>query len=143
VRRLGALLAMVLLAPASASAPRGDAAPPPLLAIVPPPRSTATRAPEFRKCAACHNIEKGAPNGLGPNLYGVFARPAATAQPRYAYSPQLRASGRVWDFATLDRWLAEPRAVVPGTRMTFGGLKNPEERKAVIAFLRRQSASRP
>jgi cytochrome c len=102
----------------------------------------ASRVPEFRKCAACHRVERGAPNGTGPNLYDVFGRPAAT-RPGYKYSPALSQSGLVWDQATLDRWLAGPRTLVPGTKMVFSGLRNPEERKAVIAFLRLRSAARP
>jgi cytochrome c len=133
--------------------------PPPAITIVPPQPPTATstdvpvrppppawiansRVPAFGKCAACHNAEQGGSHGLGPNLYDAFGRPAAS-KPDYRYSPQLRESGLVWDAATLDRWLAEPRHVVPGTKMTFAGLRNPEERKAVIAFLRLRSSSRP
>lgn len=152
------LLTAALLASACASSLAEDEAAPSLPAIVafdlpsPPPSPAptpppawiaASRVPEFRKCANCHSVEKGAPNGLGPNLYDVFARPAATSQPDYRYSPALKESAFVWDFATLDRWLAKPRALVPGTKMAFPGLSDPEERKAVIAFLRLRSAARP
>lgn len=157
-KRAGVLSAALLAS--ACAAPRTDEPPappsPPILrfegpgppAPAPPPEPppawiAASRVPEFRKCANCHRVEKGAANGLGPNLYDVFARPAGTSQPDYLYSPALAESRLVWDFATLDRWLAKPRALVPGTKMAFPGLSDAEERKAVIAFLRLRSAARP
>ena len=162
MKRGASLLPLALLAVACASAPPRDPPPPPAMVRVEPPTIVsvtptivvdrpppplpewiaATRVPEFRKCGACHLIERGAPHGAGPNLYDVFGRPAAS-QPNYRHSPALHQSGLVWDYATLDRWLAGPRTHVPGTKMTFSGLRNPEERKAIIAFLRLRSAARP
>ena len=95
----------------------------------------------FRKCAICHRIEAGAPNGIGPNLNGVFGREAA-ALPNFNYSPAMRRSGFTWNAKSLDRFLTAPQQVVPGTRMTFGGLPDAPSRKAVIHYLKAHSAPR-
>lgn len=115
--------------------------PAPVLPDPPPSWIAGSRAPEFAKCAACHNAERGGTNGVGPNLFGAFGAPAAS-KPDFYYSQVMRDSGLVWDFATLDRFLENPRAVLPGTKMIFAGLKKPEERKAVIAFLKTRSPAR-
>ena len=78
----------------------------------------------FRRCTECHNADKGGGNGLGPNLWGVAGRKAASL-PDFPYSPQLRASKIVWTDAMLSKWLAGPQKVVPGTRMIFPGLYQP------------------
>jgi cytochrome c len=95
----------------------------------------------FRKCAICHRIEANAPNGIGPNLHGVFGRKAASL-PNFNYSPAMRGTGFTWDAKTLDRYLAAPQKVVPGTRMTFSGLPDAPSRKAVISYLKANSTSR-
>jgi len=73
-------------------------------------------------------------NGIGPSLAGIHGQPAAH-EPSYAYSSAMRASGIVWDDAALDAYLTNPRAVVPGTKMAFGGIADPAERAKLIAFL--------
>ncbi|MBI3453006.1 MAG: cytochrome c family protein [Rhodospirillales bacterium] len=93
----------------------------------------------FRKCMACHRIEPGR-NAVGPSLYGVFGRAAATDE-KYRYSSALREAGLTWDEATLDRWLTKPRDLVPGTKMGFPGLKDAEDRQNVIAYLKTLGAN--
>ncbi|WP_406701372.1 c-type cytochrome [Sphingomonas canadensis] len=84
---------------------------------------------------ACHTSGKDAPNGIGPNLWGVFGARAG-ARPGYRSSDALASSGLTWDRATLDRWLRGPIQFVPGSRMPMRGLADPGDRRAVIAYLR-------
>ncbi len=89
----------------------------------------------FLRCASCHDISAGASPKIGPNLKGVFGRPAGSL-PGYAYSPAMKAQTFRWDDATLDRWLTKPTDLVPGTAMAFGGIAVPADRAALIAYLR-------
>jgi cytochrome c len=88
----------------------------------------------FAQCRACHLIQAGAGNSVGPNLHGVFGRKAATLA-GFPYSPALTASAITWDWDTLDTWLKQPAALVPNTRMTFLGLRKADDRRDVIAYL--------
>jgi cytochrome c len=88
----------------------------------------------FKKCAACHNAEPGGPNALGPALYGVMGNPVA-GHPGFAFSPALKEKGGSWDWETMSAWLANPKKFAPGTKMTFAGLGNPQDRANVMAFL--------
>ena len=90
---------------------------------------------QFGQCSVCHAVAKDRPDGLGPNLWGVYGSKAATRRPRYAYSPQLRASKLTWDAATLDRWLASPGATVKGNKMEFIGIGRKQTRANIIAYL--------
>ncbi|HTK33766.1 MAG TPA: cytochrome c family protein [Caulobacteraceae bacterium] len=95
------------------------------------------------KCASCHNFVAGGPDMTGPNLYGVLGRKPAT-HPGFAYSSGMTAEQAkmpVWDYDHLYMFLANPQAYVAGTKMTFVGLKKPEDRINLIAWLRQQSAS--
>lgn len=94
----------------------------------------------FKKCTACHTIDKGAANGLGPNLWGVIGEPVGKGH-GFAFSPALSGKGGTWDWSTMSEWLANPKKFAPGTKMTFAGLGNPEERANVIAFLNSKSDS--
>lgn len=91
--------------------------------------------PAFRqRCAACHvNNPNGQPTPLGPNLRRVVGREAGSSSFR-AYSPALKSSGITWNAATLDRYLAAPTRLVPGTRMTVA-LPDAKQRAAIIAYL--------
>jgi cytochrome c len=95
----------------------------------------------FRKCAICHKAGPNEGNGIGPNLHTVFGRKAASL-PDFNYSPAMRGSGFVWDEKTLDRFLAAPQQVVPGTKMTFSGLPDAASRKAVIGYLKRNAGGK-
>lgn len=92
----------------------------------------------FRQCKACHTVDKGGRNRAGPNLYGVVGRPVASVD-GFRYSAALSAYGGEWTPDRLDAYLANPRAEVPGTRMSFRGLKDPSDRASVIAFLNANS----
>jgi cytochrome c len=87
-----------------------------------------------KTCLACHSFEKGGPNKVGPNLYSVVGGPRAHAQ-GFSYSAAMKQQGGTWDFESLDKFLANPRAEVKGTSMTFVGVRRPEERADVIAYL--------
>ncbi|HUN51491.1 MAG TPA: cytochrome c family protein, partial [Candidatus Sulfotelmatobacter sp.] len=86
------------------------------------------------KCAICHSSEEGV-NKLGPSLHAVVGR-ASGSIADYPYSDAMKAANRVWDAQTLDIYLTDPRALVPGIKMTFPGLKDPSDRANVIAYLR-------
>lgn len=92
----------------------------------------------FRKCGACHNDAAGAANKVGPNLWGVVNRVAAS-YPDFSYSAALTeyaADGAIWDYEALNRFLYKPKDYIPGTTMGFAGLSRESERADLIAYLR-------
>lgn len=113
------------------------AAPPP-----PPPPPAPAKVAEasppaaYNRCAVCHTANKGGEDKLGPNLYGVFGSRAAEGG--FSYSTALKDSGLTWDEATLHSWLENPRALVPGNRMSFPGLKDAAKRQEIIDYLKQQ-----
>lgn len=87
----------------------------------------------FGPCRACHAIEKGV-NRLGPSMFGIVGRRVAS-EPSYDFSPAMKAHGGVWTRERLDAYLADPRGVVPGSKMSYAGLKDPVRRAALIDYL--------
>jgi cytochrome c len=91
------------------------------------------------RCAVCH-WDPGKPGEavrMGPSLSGVVGRKAGTHPKFTRYSKAMKAYGKPWTEATLDAYLENPRKVVPGTNMAFAGLKKPEERAAIVAYLKK------
>jgi cytochrome c len=88
----------------------------------------------FGRCAICHTVQKGGPNGLGPNLFDVAGRKAASL-PSFMYSGALKASGITWTDAKLTAWISGPSRLVPGTKMAFGGISNTSQVADVVAYL--------
>lgn len=117
-RAIIAIAAAGLIAAATSPAAAGDAA---------------AGEKVFKKCSACHSPEPGK-NKVGPSMFGVFGRKAGM-DPTYKYSDAMKNSGLVWDEKTLDTYLEKPQAMVKGSKMTFAGLPNPEDRANVIAYL--------
>ena len=89
----------------------------------------------WARCAVCHDATKGGPNKIGPNLYGVVGKKAGTHVAGFKYSDGLKKSGLTWNAATLDKWIENPRALVPNTMMAFPGLKDPAKRAELVGYL--------
>jgi len=90
---------------------------------------------KFQDCAACHKLEAGA-NNVGPSLHGIFTRKAGELAD-FRYSPALKRSGIVWSPETLDTFITDPQAVVPGNRMPYAGMASPGDRADLIAYLQK------
>ena len=88
----------------------------------------------FNQCKPCHSLEADK-NGIGPTLHGLLGRKAGTV-PGYSYSPAMQSSGIVWNEDSLAKFLADPSAVVPGTKMVYAGIKNEVQRDDLIAYLK-------
>ena len=97
----------------------------------------------FNKCTACHTIAQGAPNGIGPNLWATVGEDIGHGKRGFAFSDALGSHGGKWTFDNLDEWLTSPRKFAPGTKMTFAGLSDPQDRADVILYLNQHGSNLP
>lgn len=135
--KLAASVALALTLAGCGSAKQDDAAPAASGGGAAPAAAVAAadaRPAAYAQCTACHSVEPGK-HGIGPSLHGVYGTKAGEI-PGYAFSEKLKASGLVWDDATLDKWLAGPMKMVPGTRMSYAGMSDPAKRAEIIAYMK-------
>ncbi|ALH81710.1 c-type cytochrome [Sphingopyxis macrogoltabida] len=97
----------------------------------------------FAKCAACHTINSGGANGIGPNLYGTLGEEIGHGKHGFAFSTALSGMGGSWDFEKMDAWLTSPRKFAPGTKMSFAGLSSAEDRANLLVYLNAQGSNLP
>jgi len=119
-------------AAASPSAPAVDAAPVALTA-----GDATNGAKVFKKCAACHSVDASAGHKIGPNLNGIAGRNIGKAD-GFSYSAPMAGHGGVWGDQELSDYLAAPKGYIPGNKMAFAGLKKPQDRADLIAYLHSQ-----
>jgi cytochrome c len=96
----------------------------------------------FKKCAACHTINQGGANGLGPNLWATMGKPLA-GHAGFAYSDALKSKGGTWTWDAMSDWIKSPKTFAPGTKMTFAGISKPEDRAALLLYMNAQGSNLP
>jgi len=92
----------------------------------------------FKKCKACHTIDAGGKNKIGPNLHGIIGKASASTD-GYKYSKAMTASGLTWTEENLAQFLTKPKKFVPKTKMSFGGLKKEKQIEDLLAYLKENS----
>ena len=138
--RVAATVANVPAAPGPEAAPAPAAGPEPLGPLLASANVDAGKT-VAKKCIACHTFDKGGPNRVGPNLYGIFGDEIAHDRGGYSFSDALKAKGGTWTVDALNEWLWKPQSFVKGTKMTFAGLPNAKERADMISYLNSLSDS--
>ena len=102
--------------------------------------SAAEGAKVFKKCAACHSINEGGSNKIGPALWGVLGRSVGSV-PDYKYSKAMASYGKNWSFEEMNGFLIKPKEWIIGTKMSYAGLKSEKERAAVILYMNENTNS--
>ena len=121
----------------------GGGAPDVAIASLLPTADAAKGAEVFKKCAACHTINQGGANGIGPNLYGTMGEGIGQGKGGFAFTDALKGVGGSWNFENMNAWLTSPRKFANGTKMTFAGLGNAQDRANVMVYLNQQGSNIP
>lgn len=97
---------------------------------------------KFARCQGCHTLSEGGASLTGPNLWGLFGRKVGSKE-GFTYSPAVKDADFAWDAANLERWLDDPKQFLPGNKMIFTGIRDPGDRRDVIAFIATQTKAPP
>lgn len=89
----------------------------------------------YARCRTCHTLDEGGKNRVGPNLWGIFGKTSGTAE-GFAYSKAMKEAAIVWDEQSISDYIENPKSYLPGGKMVFVGLRKPEDRENLIAYLK-------